>query len=226
MGREASTESLSLSNAGVRCGVDGIEVDRNARSIAAAHLCRRDVTGKYRFTHMAEHMSKVAVTNAILRWPQKLEESHLVWATYTDPELAHLGVSEQQLRESRKPYSVYRFPFASLDRAIVDGDTRGEVKVFADRQGRILGASILGAHAGEMISEFALAMRNNLRLAQVANTIHPYPTYLLGNRRAADRFVARQLASPLLGVLGRILGYRGQHGGHARRRSGIDIDDG
>jgi pyruvate/2-oxoglutarate dehydrogenase complex dihydrolipoamide dehydrogenase (E3) component len=213
MGREASIDSLHLSKAGVHHGVDGIEVGRNARTSQRHIYAAGDVTGKYRFTHMAEHMSKVAVTNAILRWPRKLDESHLVWATYTDPELAHLGASEQQLRESRKPYSVYRFPFASLDRAIVDGEARGEVKVFADRQGRILGASILGAQAGEMISEFALAMRNNLRLAQVADTIHPYPTYLLGNRRAADRFIAKQLDSPLLGVLGRILGYRGQRHG-------------
>jgi pyruvate/2-oxoglutarate dehydrogenase complex dihydrolipoamide dehydrogenase (E3) component len=213
MGREPSIAGLRLNNAGVRSGVDGIEVDRHARTSQHHIYAAGDVTGRYRFTHMAEHMSKVAVTNAILRWPQKLDERHVVWATYTDPELAHLAASEQQLRESRKKYTTYRFPFTSLDRAITDGDTRGEVKVFADHHGRILGVSILGVHAGEMISEFALAMRNDLRLPQVANTIHPYPTYLLGNRRAADRFVAKQLDSPLLGILGRVLRYRGQRRG-------------
>jgi hypothetical protein len=102
---------------------------------------------------------------------------------------------------------------AKLDRAITDGNGRGEVKVFADKRGRILGASILGANAGEMISEYALAMRNKLSLRQIADTIHPYPTYLLGNRRAADQFVAKQLDSPLLGLLGRMLRYRGQRRG-------------
>jgi pyruvate/2-oxoglutarate dehydrogenase complex dihydrolipoamide dehydrogenase (E3) component len=213
IGREPSIEDLRLNNAGVRCGADGVQVDRHARTSQHHIYAAGDVTGRYRFTHIAEHMSKVAVTNAILRWPQKLDERHLVWVTYTDPELAYLGASEQELRESRKQYTAYRFPFASLDRAITDGETRGEVKVFADHHGRILGASILGAYAGEMISEYALAMRNNIRLPQIAGTIHPYPTYLLANRRAADRFVAKQLDSPLLGILGRILGYRGQRRG-------------
>jgi pyruvate/2-oxoglutarate dehydrogenase complex dihydrolipoamide dehydrogenase (E3) component len=216
IGREPSVERLRLDNAGVHCGHDGIEIDPYARTSQRHIFGAGDVTGRYRFTHMAEHMSKVAVTNAILHWPQKLDDRSLVWVTYTDPELAHLGASECQLRELRKQYTVYRFPFANLDRAIVDGDTRGEVKVFADRAGRILGASILGAHAGEMISEYALAMRNNLRLSQIAGTIHPYPTYLLANRRAADRFVAKQLDSPLLALLGRVLRYRGQ-----RRGSGV-----
>ncbi|HEX4227763.1 MAG TPA: FAD-dependent oxidoreductase [Bryobacteraceae bacterium] len=213
MGREPFIEDLRLNDAGVRYGVEGITVDDHARTSQHHIYAAGDVTGRYRFTHMAEHMSKVAVTNAILRWPQKLDQSHVVWVTYTDPELAHLAASEQQLRQSRKKYTTYRFPFTSLDRAITDGDTRGEVKVFADRSGRILGASIFGAHAGEMISEFALAMRNNLRLSQVASTIHPYPTYSLANRRVADLFVAKQLDSPLLGILGRILRYRGQRRG-------------
>ncbi|HEX4167033.1 MAG TPA: NAD(P)/FAD-dependent oxidoreductase [Bryobacteraceae bacterium] len=213
MGREPRVEDLQLQDAGVQCGESGIEIDRRCRTSQRNIYAVGDVTGKYQFTHMAEHMSKVAVTNTILRWPQALDEKHLVWATFTDPELAHLGESELELRERGKQFGVYRFAFSELDRAITDNETRGEVKVFADRRGRILGASILGAKAGEMISEYALAMRHGLRLTQIANTIHPYPTYLLANRKAADRFVARQLDSPLLELLGRILRYRGQRRG-------------
>jgi pyruvate/2-oxoglutarate dehydrogenase complex dihydrolipoamide dehydrogenase (E3) component len=140
-----------------------------------------------------------------------------VWSTFTEPELAHVGRSEQQLRVQNQKYATFCFPFAKLDRAITESQTEGEVKVFADgRRGKILGVSILGANAGEMISEYALAMRHGLRLSQIASTIHPYPTYMLGNRQTADQFVAKKLDSPLLGLLGRVLRYRGQ-----RRGSGV-----
>jgi pyruvate/2-oxoglutarate dehydrogenase complex dihydrolipoamide dehydrogenase (E3) component len=137
----------------------------------------------------------------------------VVWSTFTDPELAHLGESEEDLQRRHATYSSYRFPFEKLDRAVTEAETTGEVNVFADSSGRILGASILGAHAGEMIAEYALAMRAGIDLSGIAETIHTYPTYMLGNRRAADRFVARQLDSPLLAIWGRILGYRGKRRG-------------
>lgn len=94
--------------------------------------------------HMGEHMSKVAITNAILRWPKKLDEKRVIWSTFTDPEFAHLGESEADLKRRQVKYSTYRFPFEKLDRAITETETTGEVKVFADRSGRILGTSILG----------------------------------------------------------------------------------
>ncbi|MCU1257867.1 MAG: mercuric reductase, partial [Bryobacterales bacterium] len=200
-------------NAGVRFGEKGIDVDRRCRTSQRHIYAVGDVTGKYQFTHMGEHMSKVAVTNAILRWPKSLDEKHVVWATFTQPELAHLGESELQLRERGKRYIPFRFPFAMLDRAITETETDGEVKILADSGGKILGASILGANAGEMISECALAMRHGLRLSQIADTVHPYPTYMLGNRRTADQFVAKQLDSPLLALLGKVLRYRGRRTG-------------
>jgi pyruvate/2-oxoglutarate dehydrogenase complex dihydrolipoamide dehydrogenase (E3) component len=213
MGRKPSIEALSLENAGVRFTQDGIGVDRHCRTSQRHIYAAGDVTGLYRFTHMAEHMSKVAVMNAILRWPKTLDSKHVVWSTFTEPELAHLGESEAQLQKDHKKFTIARFAFEKLDRAVTDSNTTGDIKVFADKKGRILGASILGAHAGELICEYALAMRNGLRLSQIAETIHPYPTYMLGNRRTADGFVARQLDSPLLGLLGRVLRYRGQRRG-------------
>lgn len=213
IGREPVVKGLQLENAGVRYGEKGIVVDRRCRTSQRHIYAAGDVTGRYQFTHMAEHMSKVAVTNAILRWPKRLDEKHVVWTTFTAPELAHLGQSDMELRERGQSYETVRFPFAQLDRAITESETVGEIKVFAGKRGTILGVSILGANAGEMISEYALAMRNQLRLSQIADTIHPYPTYLLGNRRAADRFTARQLDSPLLAVMGRLLRYRGTRAG-------------
>lgn len=215
IGREPVIEDLQLQSAAIRVEEKGIVVDSRCRTSQCHLYAVGDVTGRHNFTHMAEHMSKVSVTNAILRWPAKVDERHVVWSTFTDPELAHLGESEAELRHRNAQYSAFSFPFEQLDRAITEGETRGEAKVFADSRGRILGVSILGGHAGEMISEYALAMRNGLRLSDIANTIHPYPTFLLGNRRAADQFVAKQLDSPLLAVLGRILRYRGSRKGAA-----------
>lgn len=216
MGREPAIQGLQLENAAVRFNEKGIDVDRHCRTSQRHIYAVGDVTGKFQFTHMCEHMSKVAVTNAILHWGKALDTKHIVWSTFTEPELAHLGQSEQQLREQGRKYAVFRFPFAKLDRARTESETEGEVKVFADGRGRILGASILGANGGEMISEYALAMRHGLGLSQIADTIHPYPTYMLGNRQTADRFVAKHLDSPLLAVLGKLLRYRGQ-----RRGSGV-----
>jgi pyruvate/2-oxoglutarate dehydrogenase complex dihydrolipoamide dehydrogenase (E3) component len=215
IGREPVIEDLQLQSAAIRVEDKGIVIDSHCRTSQRHIYAVGDVTGTHNFTHMAEHMSKVAVTNAILRWPAKVDERHVVWSTFTDPELAHLGESEAELCHRNAQYSAFRFPFEQLDRAITEGETRGEAKVFADSRGKILGVSILGVHAGEMIGEYALAMRNGLRLSDIANTIHPYPTFLLGNRRVADQFVAKQLDSPLLGILGRILGYRGSRRGAA-----------
>ena len=216
LGREPAIQGLQLEKATVRFGEKGIDVDRHCRTSQRHIYATGDVTGKYQFTHMGEHMSKVAVTNAILHWPKALDDKHVVWSTFTEPELAHLGQLEQQLREQNQKYIVFRLPFKKLDRAITESEGEGEVKVFADGRGRILGASILGANGGEMISEYALAMRHGLRLSQVADTIHPYPTYMLGNRQTADKFVAKQLDSLLLALLGRVLRYRGR-----RRGSGV-----
>ncbi len=209
IGREPSIEPLKLEKAGVQTDQHGIRIGTHCRTSARHIFACGDVTGKYPFTHMAEHMSKVAVTNAILGYPQRIDEAHLVWCTFTDPELARLGKSEAELKKAGAGYSVYRFPFSKIDRAITDSETEGLIKVLASRKGRILGVTILGAHAGEMICEWALAMRHGLKLDAIASTIHPYPTYLLGNRHAADQWQRRWLASPLLGLLGRAMGYRG-----------------
>ncbi len=210
-GRRPNTDGLNLPVAGVRAGRAGVTVDRHCRTTAKNIFACGDVTGLYQFTHMSEHMAKVAVTNALLRFPMSIDNGNVPWCTYTDPELAHVGASESELKERRQRYEVYRFPFTKIDRAVTDGETTGLVKVLARKvDGRIFGASILGAHAGEMIGEFALAMRNKVTLRNMADTIHPYPTYALGNRRAADQWYVRKQSRTLVRLLQMIFGYRGQ----------------
>jgi pyruvate/2-oxoglutarate dehydrogenase complex dihydrolipoamide dehydrogenase (E3) component len=220
IGRKPNIKSLDLGAAGVQSSDKGIIVDRRCRSSARHIYACGDVAGRFLFTHMAEHMAKTAVTNAILRLPVRVDESHVTWCTYTDPELAQAGATEQDLKSRGVSHSVYRFPFSQLDRAITESETTGMVKVMANRWGRILGASILGANAGEMIAEYALAMRNGVRLDQVSSTIHPYPTYALGNRRAADLFLMGKLSPGMVRWFRRLFRLRGSlRGAMALQRS-------
>ena len=109
LGREPAIQGLQLEKATVRFGEKGIDVDRHCRTSQRHIYATGDVTGKYQFTHMGEHMSKVAVTNAILHWPKALDDKHVIWSTFTEPELAHLGQLEQQLREQNQKYIVFGF---------------------------------------------------------------------------------------------------------------------
>jgi len=173
IGRRPNIDSLNLAAAGVETNEKGVIVNHRCRSSARHIYACGDAAGRYLFTHMAEHMAKVAVTNAILHVPASMDERHITWCTFTDPEMAHVGRHEEELKRGRVKYSVYRFPFTQLDRAITESETTGVIKVLANRWGRILGVSILGANAGEMIGEYALAMRNGVRLDRLSATIHP-----------------------------------------------------
>lgn len=211
VGRRPTVGSLNLQAAGVQAGKTGIKVNKHCRTSRRHIFACGDVTGLYQFTHMAEHMAKVAISNAVLHIPVSIDMLTVPWCTYADPELAHAGASERELKERRVRYEVYRFPFSKIDRAVTESDDFGLVKIFARRfDGRVYGASILGANAGEMISEIALALRNKLTLRKIADTIHPYPTFALGDRRAADQWYIRKQSPTLVRWLQRIFRYRGQ----------------
>ncbi len=209
-GRRPNLDGLNLEAAGVAFTQRGITVDDRCRTSRRHIYAVGDVTGRYQFTHMSEHMGKVAASNAIFKIPLKIDAKHVPWVTYTDPELAHVGARERDLKEKGASDTVYRFPYTKLDRAVTDGETTGLIKVFARAwNGKILGATILGAAAGEMIGEYALAMRHGLRLRQISDTIHPYPTYGLGVRRAADQWYAQKQSPTLVRLLQKVFGYRG-----------------
>lgn len=210
-GRKANVDLLHLEAAGVETYQGGITVDDKCRTNKKHIYGIGDVTGRYHFTHMSEHMAKVATSNALIKFPMKIDKKHVPWVTYTDPELSHVGATQKQLEDAGKSFEVYRFPFSKIDRAITDGNTTGIIKVYAKKwSGKILGASILGAHAGEMISQYALAMRNGVSLRDFADTIHPYPSYGLGARRAADQWYIRNQSETMVKWIKRIFGYRGK----------------
>ena len=208
-GRRPNNESLQLAAAGVEHNERGVTVDDRCRTTRKNIFACGDVTGKSLFTHMAEHTAKVAVMNAILHFPSSVDGGRIPWCTFTDPELAHVGLGEEELRNRGESFRVYRFPFSKLDRAVTDSEPTGMVKVCASKRGKILGASILGANAGEMIAEYALAMKVNAGLNKVSATIHPYPTYALGNRRAADVYANNVLTPSRVTWIKRLFRLRG-----------------
>jgi pyruvate/2-oxoglutarate dehydrogenase complex dihydrolipoamide dehydrogenase (E3) component len=209
-GRKANVEGLNLEAAGVEYDPRGIRITDRCRTNVGHIYAVGDGAGRFQFTHYAEHMAKVAVTNALLKLPLSIDTRHVPWCTFADPELAHVGASETELQERGVRYEVYRFPFSKIDRAITENETAGLIKVFAKKwSGKILGTSIVGSQAGEMISEYALAMRNGVSLRKISDTIHPYPTYGLGNRRAADQWYVRSQSLPLIRAIRSLFGYRG-----------------
>src|SRR5713226_9709126 len=135
-----------------------------------------DVTGGLQFTHVADYMARIVVQNALT--PVKAKASYRVvpWVTYTDPEVARVGMTEADATAGGARVEVYRSDFADLDRVIVDGTTAGFAKIVTRRDGRILGATIVGRGAGELIMEIVLAMRFRIPLQKLAGVIHPYPT--------------------------------------------------
>ncbi|MEX0662419.1 MAG: FAD-dependent oxidoreductase [Balneolaceae bacterium] len=210
-GRRANIETLHLDAAGIESTKNGITVNDKCRTNKRHIYAVGDVTGRYQFTHMSEHMAKIATSNALIKVPMKIDKKHVPWVTFTEPELGHVGATEKQLNEDGVKFEVYRFPFSKIDRAITDGQTTGLIKVYAKKwSGKILGASILGAHAGEMISQYALAMKNGVSLRDFADTIHPYPSYGLGARRAADQWYIKNQSTSLVKWIKRIFGYSGE----------------
>lgn len=209
-GRAANHQELGLESAGISYTDQGITVNNRCRTNIRHIYAAGDVTGLYQFTHMSEHIAKVAATNALLKIPMKIDTTQVPWSTYTDPELAHVGSTEKMLKQEGASYEVYRFPYSKIDRAITDEATEGMIKIFAKKiSGKILGATIYGKQAGDLISEYALAMRNGVTLRNIADTIHPYPTYGLGARRAADQWYIRNQSEWMIKLIKGVFRYRG-----------------
>ena len=209
-GRAANVDGLNLEAAGIDYTRKGVTVDDRCRTSQKHIYAAGDVTGRYQFTHMSNHMAKVAVTNALLKVPSTIDADHVPWVTYTEPELAHVGAHASTLDADGVSYETYRFPYSKLDRAITEGETTGLIKVHAKSlTGKILGASVLGSRAGELITSFTLAMRNGVTLRNIGDTIHPYPAWGEGVRRVADQWYVQKQSPLFTKALQTVFGYRG-----------------
>ena len=204
-GRRPKIEGLGLEDAGVVLN-DGVPlIDARMRTTNKRIFAIGDVVGPYRFTHTASYQARIVITNALFRLPARVRYDAVPWVTYTDPELAHVGLSEAEARAKGNEVRILRFPFEENDRAIAEGATRGLVKVVATRRGRVLGASIVGAHAGELILPWVLAVKYRLGVGKLAQAIVPYPTLSEASARAAGSFHAPMLFGPRTKRLVRML---------------------
>lgn len=190
-GRQPCTDGLELEAAGVRTERGAVVVDRWLRTSADSVWAVGDVTGGLQFTHVAEHMAKAALRNAVVPGRAQVSYDHVPWVTYTDPEVARVGLGEAEAAAAGG--TTYRYQMDDLDRAIVDATAVGFVKVSADRRGKVLGATVVAHGAGEMILPLVMAKRHGLSLAQVADTTFPYPTMAEGVKRASGEYMRSRL---------------------------------
>lgn len=181
IGRSIDTSSLGLEAAGVAVGSHGeIVVDEYLRTSVPHILAVGDVVGGPQFTHYAGFQAAHAVRNVFVPAAAKFDVRHLPWVTFTDPEIAHVGMTEPQARAAGVTVKVVRFPYSRNERAVTDGEPYGLVKMLVDDRRRLAGAHIAGHAAGELINELTLAMNNDLTVDAVLGSVHAYPTYSLG----------------------------------------------
>ena len=199
VGRKVNVDTLGLEAAGVDYDRRGIKVDASLRATNRRVYAVGDAAGGLQFTHVAGYHAGIVVRSAVLGLPAKAKTDHLPWATYTDPELAQVGLTEAEARKRHGArLTVVRADFAGNDRAIAEGKTVGFVKVMVVR-GKPVGASIVGPQAGELIALWALAISAGLKMSAISGMVAPYPTLMEVNKRAAGAYFSPKLFdSPLV----------------------------
>jgi len=195
-GKRPRTADLGLEAAGVAVNRTGIDVDSSMRTTNPRIFAAGDVAGPFLFTHTAEYQAGLVVGNALIPFLNRRASYQVVpWATYTDPELAHVGMSEEKARERFGPggIKVFRFELKNNDRHVIEGAVKGQVKLVTRPNGKILGCDMLGANAGDLIHEYALAIRKGLKVGDISGMIHAYPTLAQANKRVSDRYFAEKI---------------------------------
>jgi pyruvate/2-oxoglutarate dehydrogenase complex dihydrolipoamide dehydrogenase (E3) component len=187
LGRRPNVEGLHLEAAGVSYDTKGIKVDEYLRTSTPNILAIGDVIGGYLFSHVAAYQAGVAVRNALVPIGKKKVDYRVVpWCTFTDPEVARVGLTPEEARQRYKDLRIVRLPWAEIDRAQAEGETTGFIKlVLAGKRDELVGAHLVGSRAGELLGELSLAMRQHLSLSDVLDTIHAYPTLNTGIQQAA-----------------------------------------
>ncbi|MCH8992332.1 MAG: mercuric reductase [Acidobacteria bacterium] len=189
VGRAPNVDSLNLDAVGVDYDEKGVTVDDRMQTTNSRIYAAGDICSPYQFTHAADFMARIVIQNALFKGRKKASALTIPWCTYTSPELAHVGLYEREATDRRIEVDTYMQYFRDVDRAILDGDGDGVAKVHAKKgTDRIVGATIVARHAGDMISEITLAMTHGLGLSAIASTIHPYPTQADAVRKLGDQY--------------------------------------
>jgi len=196
-GRHASLKGLDLEKAGIALNERGaLVIDQRLRTSNRRVYAIGDAVGGPQFTHVAGYHAGIVIRNALFRLPAKVDYRTLPWVTYTEPEFAHVGLTEAEARERHGgDLTILRWPFHENDRAQAERETHGLIKVLTRRNGRVLGASIIGAEAGELIHPWVLAISRGLKVGALATMIAPYPTLGEVGKRAAGSFFTPKLFS-------------------------------
>jgi len=208
-GRKANVENLGLDVAGVQLDKGRIVSDARLRTTNPRIYVVGDVAGGYQFTHLAEHHAGIVLRQAVFKLFWAKPSTVVPWCTYTDPELARVGPSEDEAKQQGIAHKVYRFAFDEIDRARAEGETEGFAKLVTDPSGRLIGAAIVGPHAGELIAEAVLAVTKGMKASDLSSAIHAYPTLASINRRAADQRQKEGLTPTSKAWIKRIFGLQG-----------------
>jgi len=204
-GRRPAFDHLDLAAVGIDTDANGVRVNASLRTSLDGVWAAGDITGGPRFTHVADYQARLVLRNALFPLSARADYTAIPRVTYTDPELARVGLTERAAREQHGHVEVWTQPYSGLDRAIADGCTAGMARIIGDRHGRILGAQVVGHGASAIIAEAALAMKHGLRMSRLANTVHAYPTYGAALRQAAEQRARARFTGAVRAIVRRIV---------------------
>jgi pyruvate/2-oxoglutarate dehydrogenase complex dihydrolipoamide dehydrogenase (E3) component len=209
-GRKPAVKGLGLEDAGIEFDERmGVNVSDRMQTTNPDVYAVGDVASKYQFTHMADFGARLVIRNALFFGRDKFSNLLIPWATYTDPEVAHVGLYEKDLHDRDLGFATFTREFSDVDRGIVDGETEGFVKIHVKKgTDQILGATIVGSHAGDMISEITVAMQGGMGLGKLANVIHPYPTAAEAIRQCGDAYNRGRLTPTVKGIFNRLMAFK------------------
>lgn len=197
-GRAPNTGGMRLDAANVIFDTNGVTVNDRLQTSNPDIYAAGDICSPFKFTHTADAMARILLANALFKGGQKVSGLTIPWCTYTDPEIAHVGMYEQDAEANGIKVTTLTIPLSEVDRAVLDGETAGFARVHVKSgTDRILGATIVARHAGEMLNEFSVAITNGLGLGAIAKTIHPYPTQAEVIKKLADLYNRTRL-TPLV----------------------------
>jgi pyruvate/2-oxoglutarate dehydrogenase complex dihydrolipoamide dehydrogenase (E3) component len=192
VGRCPMMKALNLEAAGVNYTANGVEVNEYLQTSQPHIYAAGDIANRLKFTHTADYTARVVVRNILMPFQflrQKVDWSVVPWCTYTDPEVAHVGRGEKEAQQKNIGYDLFRVPLAEVDRAVVESEEAGFAKILTQKgSDKILGATIVAPHAGDLLHEFVLAMKAGIGLGTIASTIHAYPTFAELARKAGDKY--------------------------------------
>jgi pyruvate/2-oxoglutarate dehydrogenase complex dihydrolipoamide dehydrogenase (E3) component len=195
LGREANVEGLGLEGLAIAFSKKGVEVDKRLRTNQKNIYAAGDVTGQYQFTHAAGYEGGVVFTNAIFHLPRKVDYTFLPWCTFTDPELASIGMNEKAAEAAGIDYAVWTEEFKDNDRSLAEGERVGKIKMILDGKEKPIGVQILGPQAGELLSEWVAVLNGKMKLSTLASAVHPYPTLGEINKKVAGTFFSPKIFS-------------------------------